>query len=176
MEPNPKKGRLFGLINIVDLLVLLALLAAAAGLVRYVASPRLAGSDAKSALTFTVRVRAVNGRMETEILKDLEAQTPANAQTKYRAQCIAGNAYVADAYVTDVAFEPYIQQVTTADGRLVDAFDPTRLDAIFTVVAQVPKNSAVLKVGPQEIRAGTGYYLKTTLLEFATTIETVDLE
>ena len=173
MEPNRKKGRLFGLINIVDLLVLLAVLAAVAGAVWYVVSPRLAGGDAKTTLTYTVRVRGLQGRMRGELEKQLEAQTPEGAQTKYRAPCIAGNDYVPDAYVIDVVFEPYVQQVPTDDGRLVDAIDPTRLDAIFTLVAVVPKNTAVIKVGPQEIRVGTGHYLKISTVEYGATIESM---
>ena len=156
------KGKLFGLINIVDLLVLLALLAAVGGLFWKGAGPTIAGSEAKIKLAFDVRVRGVHGRMEEEIRGSLEKET----------RVIAGNDVVPDAHVTGVKFEPYIQQVTTAEGRLVDAMDPTRKDAIFTVEAVV-KKAQVNKVGPQEVRAGLGYYLKTRLIEFSTVIEKV---
>jgi len=161
-----EKGRLFGLINVVDLLVLLAILAVGAGLVWKFAVPQIAGVTAQEKLTFTARVRGVHGRMEEEIRKNLEKDP----------RCIAGNDYVSGFRVTGVHFEPYIQQVTTSTGRLVDAIDPTRLDAIFTVEGMVPKNTAVLKVGPQEIRAGYGHYLKTKFIEHSAVIETVDLE
>ena len=163
-----EKGKLFGLINIVDLLVLLALLAAVGGLAWKFAAPKLiAGGDVKGTLTYTVRVRGVNGRMEQEIKRDVDRDN----------RLIAGTDYVLPyAYVTNIAVEPFVQQVTTADGRLVNATDPTRVDVIFTVEAKVSKNTAIIKVGPQEIRVGTGHYLKTKYVEYSSTIETVTLD
>ena len=163
MKKSNESGKLFGLVNIVDLIVLLAVLAAAAGLVWKFAMPKIAGSETREKVVFTVRVRGVHNRMEDEIRKSLEEDS----------RCIAGNDYVPDAFVTGVEFEPYIQQLPTADGRLVDAVDPSRLDAIFTVEAMVSKGP-VIKVGPQEIRKGLGYYLKTKYIEFSAVVEKLD--
>ncbi len=158
-----EKGKFLGLINLVDLLVIVGLLVVGLGLFWKFAGAGLTSGQADGTLTYTVRVRALNPRIETEIKKNLAIDN----------QLIAGTAYIDDAYVTDFFTEPYIIQTPTADGRLVDAVDPTRVDAVFTVTAKVAKDAPIIKVGPQEIRAGTGHFLKTKYFELASTIETV---
>ncbi|MDR0670687.1 MAG: DUF4330 domain-containing protein [Oscillospiraceae bacterium] len=160
-----EKGKLFGLINVVDLLVLLAVLLAVGGIAWRLFGHRVGElTAATTTMTYTVRVRGVHSRLETEIKKNLE----------YDNRVIAGNDFVADTRVTDVSFEPYMQQNTAADGQLVNAEDPVRLDVLFTVEATVPKNTPIIKVGTQEIRVGYGHFLKTPLLEFSSTIESVN--
>ncbi len=161
-----EKGKLFGIINVVDLLVVVALLAIIGGVGWKVLGPKVTASAPNATLTYTVRVRAINVRMQDEIRKNLDVDP----------RLIAGNDYVQSAKVTNVIFEPYKQQNPNDQGLFVDATDPTRVDAVFTVEAQVPKNTPIIKVGPQEIRAGTGHFLKTKYIEFAATIETVTLD
>ncbi|MDR1158880.1 MAG: DUF4330 domain-containing protein [Oscillospiraceae bacterium] len=159
-----EKGKLFGLINVVDLLVLLAVLLAVGGVAWRLFGHKVGElTAATTTMTYTVRVRGVHSRLESEIQKNLE----------YDSRVIAGNEFV-DARVTNVSFEPYIQQNPTDDGRLVNATDPVRLDVLFTVEAVVPKNTPIIKVGTQEIRVGYGHFLKTPLLEFSSTIESVN--
>lgn len=162
-----EKGKLFGIINLVDLLVLLAVVLAVGGVGwRLLGSKVVEAAAPKVTMTYTVRVRGVNGRMQDEIRKNLEVNN----------RIIAGNDYVSGAYVTGVEFVPFIQQNPTAEGLLVDAVDPTRVDAIFTVQATVSKEVPVYKVGTQEIRVGYGHYLKTPLIEYAATIESVSFD
>ncbi|MDR0380710.1 MAG: DUF4330 domain-containing protein [Oscillospiraceae bacterium] len=160
-----EKGKLFGLINVVDLLVLLAVLLAVGGVAWRLFGAQVSDlTAATTTMIYTVRVRAVHSRLESEIEKNLE----------YDNRIIAGNNFVDGARVTDVSFEPYIQQNPTDDGRLVNATDPARLDALFTVEAVVPKDTPIIKVGTQEVRVGYGHFLKTPLLEFSSTVESVD--
>ncbi|MDR2670101.1 MAG: DUF4330 domain-containing protein [Oscillospiraceae bacterium] len=159
-----EKGKLFGLINVVDLLVLLAILLAVGGVAWRLFGHRVSElTAATTTMTYTVRVRGVHSRLEAEIRENLE----------YDSRIIAGNDFV-DARVTGVSFEPYMQQNPTADGQLVNAEDPVRLDVLFTVEAVVSKGTPIIKVGTQEIRVGYGHFLKTPLLEFSSTIETVN--
>ncbi len=161
-----EKGKLFGIINIVDLLVLLAVLAVVGGVVWKVLAPRVSEAAGQNAtLTYIVRVRAVDARQQDRISKQIEKDP----------RLIAGNDYVAGAKVTEVSFVPYVQQNPTSTGAFFSATDPTRVDVLFTVQATVPKNTAIIKVGPQEIRMGTGHYLKTKYVENASIIEWVDL-
>lgn len=44
--------------------------------------------------------------------------------------------------------EDYVQQVTTADGRIVDATDPSKKDIIFTIETTVAEDTAA----PRSVR------------------------
>ena len=163
-----ERYKLLGIINPIDLLVLLALLGAVVGLVLRFGASDTSGDTDKVKVTYTVRVRTQNNRVENEIYKHLENE-------KDR-QLFTDEGFVPDAYIQSVNFVPSIQQGITADGRFVEAEDPTRVDAIFTIEAQVDKNAIPVKVGTQMIKIGLNHYVKTRRIEFLGNIETVNVD
>ena len=111
-----EKGKLFGIINVVDLLVLVAAIAVVAGVgyklfakqIKEVASPQVS-------LTMTVRVRGATPFLVNEVQRNSQVGK----------SLVNGNSYV-NAQITDMKIEDYNQQVTTADGRIVTATDPEK--------------------------------------------------
>ncbi len=159
-----EKGKLFGIINLVDLLVLLAVLVVAAGVIwRTMGSEISETVNPPATVTYEVRARALQARMQPEIDRLLALDT----------RVIAGSTYVDGARILSVRYEKNIATTTTAEGRIVEAEDPSRVDAIFTLEAKVDANAPVIKVGTQEVRAGISHYVKTRYFECNGPIEKV---
>lgn len=161
-----EKGKLFGLINIVDLLVLLAVIAVAGGICWKLFAPAVQEAvSPEVTMVTTMRVRGATPFFVKEF-QDNDQQGK---------QLVAGNAYVA-ATVESTAIVDYVQQVTTADGRIVDALDPSKKDIMIVVKSKVTKDTPTPKIGTQEVRAGRTFTFKTNDIETIANIEAVDFE
>lgn len=124
-----EKGKLFGLINIVDLLVLIAAVAVAAGVGYKLFAPQIKESvQPQVELTAIVRVRGATPFLVTEVERNSQVGK----------QLVSGNSYV-NGTIEDMKIEDYAQQVTTADGRIVTAVDPDKKDIVFTIKTTVPR-------------------------------------
>lgn len=160
-----EKGKLFGIINVVDLLVLVAAIAVVGGVgyklfakqIKEVASPQVT-------LTMTVRVRGATPFLVDEVERNDQVGK----------SLVSGNSYV-NAKITDMRIEDYVQQVTTADGRIVSATDPDKKDIIFTIETKVSKDTPSPAIGTQEVRAGRTYIVKTNDFETSGNIDSVDI-
>ena len=158
-----EKGKLFGLINLVDLGCILIVILLAAGL-----GWQLLGDQVQTAvaptttMTTTMRVRGVY----PYALDDFENYDFVGEKL------VMGTGFV-DAVITDVAIEPYHTQNPAADGTVLPYEDPERVDIVFTVESQVPSGSAVYKIGTQEVRMGRAFILKTDIYEASAIIESV---
>ena len=165
MKVINEKGKLFGVINIVDLLVLLAAIAIVAGVGYKLFGPQIAAAASKQVdMTVTVRVRGATPFMQKEIAR--------NSQVGKK--LVSGNEYV-NATITDMRVEDYVQQVTTADGKIVDALDGTKKDLVFTIATTVAEDAPSPKIGTQEVRAGRTFILKTNDFETTGNIDSVDI-
>ncbi|MDP4108407.1 MAG: DUF4330 domain-containing protein [Bacillota bacterium] len=163
MKIIDEKGRLFKTINIVDLLVVVALLLVVGGIVWKLFSPAVKNAVAPDVkMTSVMRVRGATPFLVNEL-----KQNPQVGK-----KLVAGNAYT-EAVITKVEFVPYVQQVTTADGKIVDALDPSKKDIMVTVEATVPKDTPAPTVANQEVRAGRTFTLKTQDFEASPIIESV---
>ena len=97
-----EKGKLFGIINVVDLLVLVAAIAVVAGVgyklfakqIKEVASPQVS-------LTMTVRVRGATPFLVNEVQRNSQVGK----------SLVNGNSYV-NAQITDMKIDDYNQQVS----------------------------------------------------------------
>jgi len=162
-----EKGKLFGIINIIDLVVILCIALVAFALIYKLGAPAAENVVApKSDMIVKMRVRGAMDYLEKEVNKHLPAGT----------RLVAGNDYIPDAEVVSVTSEPYLAGVTTADGRVVTEADPQKSDLIITVRAKQNKNDPILKIGNQEIRIGRGFIFKTQTFEINAIIETVEFD
>ena len=143
-----EKGKLFGIINVVDLLVLVAAIAVVAG-VGY----KLFAKQIK-ATPFLVNEVQRNSQVGKSLVN--------------------GNSYV-NAQITDMKIDDYNQQVTTADGRIVTATDPEKKDLVFTITTKVSKGTPAPAIGTQEVRAGRTFIVKTNDFETTGNIDSVDI-
>lgn len=160
-----EKGKLFGVINIVDLLVLLAAVAVVVGVGYKLFATQITDATATQVpMTVVVRVRGATPFLVEEVQRN--SQVGKNL--------VSGNSYTS-AVITDMQIEDYVQQVTTADGRIVNATDPSKKDIIFTIETTVPKDTASPSIGTQEVRAGRTLIVKTNDFETTGNIEMVDI-
>lgn len=161
-----EKGKLFGIINVVDLICILIVLLLVVGVGWKLLGDKVTETvSPTTSMTTTLRIRGAQDFLQDEIIR----------QDLVGDQLVAGNDYVAGAYVTSVEFVPYITQAVTDDGTIVDAEDPTKKDVIVVVESSIAVNTPILKIGTQEVRAGRTFTLKTRSFEVSASIESVEL-
>lgn len=166
MKIISEKGKVFGIINLVDLLVLLAVLAVLVGASVKLFAPKVREMASPSVtMTTVLRVRGATNFMQKELER--------NDQTGKK--LVSGNEYI-DAIIKEITVEDYIVQAITDDGVIVDAIDPTKKDVIFTVTSSVSKGTPNPKIGNQEVRAGRTLILKTNDFETIANIDSVSFE
>ncbi|MGI6181229.1 MAG: DUF4330 domain-containing protein [Agathobaculum sp.] len=159
-----EKGKLFGVINIVDLLVLLAVIAVAAGVGYKLFAPKIAEATSPQVeMTAVIRVRGATPFLVAEVER--------NSQVGKK--LVSGNEYV-NATIESMEIEDYRQQMPTADGQIVTSVDPDKKDLVFTIKTTVAKDTPAPKIGTQEVRAGRTFILKTNDFETTGNIDSVD--
>ncbi len=168
MKIIDEKGKLFGIINVVDLLVLVAVLAALGGVGYKLFKPELPDlkdvSSPNADLKMDVRVFGVM----PYIWEDLEHNSPVGERM------VAGSEFV-EGEIVDMQFEEYTQIIVTDDGRMIESRDGIRKNIIFTITAEVKKDTPVLKIGSQEVRVGRGFTVKTNSFEMNGSITSLEI-
>lgn len=151
-----RKGKLFGKLNIIDLIAIILIVAVIA-LVGYKLVSAGGGSGTGQKVVYTVKVRGVEGEVYTSIKEQLPSQLMAAEQ-------------MLDAYVTDVQATPVTEGTYTIKENadvglttLTHAY-PGTYDLIFTIEGTV-KDDLTSELGTQEIRVGKTHIVKTTTFE-----------
>lgn len=151
-----RKGKLFGKLNIIDLIAIVLIVAVVA-LVGYKLVSSGGGSATGQKVVYTVKVRGVEG----EVYESIKAQLPS--------QLMAAEQML-DAYVTDVQATPVTEGAYTikenADTGLTTLSHsyPGTYDLVFTIEGTV-KDDLTSELGTQEIRVGKTHIVKTTTFE-----------
>ena len=149
-----EKGKLFGIINIVDLIILLMVIAMVAAVATQVLGSRVqAAVSPQVECTMEVSIIGTAPRL----LREIERQDLAGEQL------VSGNEYM-NAYIEEVWFEDYITQAVRDDGIIVK------------IKTTVPKGTASPKIGSQEMRAGRTFIVKTQTFECSGTIRYVEID
>jgi hypothetical protein len=163
MKVVDEKGKLFGMLNIIDLLVIVLILAA----VIVVGVKVLGGGDetetATTRLTYTVRVTAQRAELADQLKKYVDTTTST------KDQLMAGGNMI-DAYVVDYWTEP-TQYNKISDGTVTlydsaQAEEAGLVDICFVIEADVT-NEVTNEVGTQEVRVGKSHIVKTVHMEFS---------
>ena len=163
MKVVNEKGKLFGIINPVDLIIVLAIIAVVAAVgVKFLKAPVEAVVSNKEDMYVTLRVRGA-----------MPSLVDAINQIKPGTKLVAGNDYIADTSVESVRVEPYVYTVADAKGTTVNSTDPMKKDVLVVLKSSASPDAAVIKIGNQEIRTGRGFIFKTNLVEVNATIESV---
>jgi len=160
-----EKGKLFGIINVVDLLVLLAIFAVIGGIAWQLAGDSI--SDAVAQESEMVVHMAIKGANE-------------NLWQEFERQDLLGENLIADsgvlnATITDVWLTDYEMSVNTADGEIVKSTDPSKKNIWIEVTTTVPKGTVKPSIGSQEIRAGREFIFKTVGFESNASIYYVEI-
>jgi hypothetical protein len=160
-----EKGKLFGLINVVDLIVLLLVIAVIGVMATKLLGNRVTEAVAQKVDCYAqVRVIGAHPTLVEEVQRqDLAGQ-----------RMVAGSVYI-DGTIEDVWLEDYRVQVQTDDGRIVTATDPDKKDIIFMIKFPVAPDTPNPKLGSQEVRAGRTLIVKTQTFETSGTIRYVQI-
>ncbi|MBR2521485.1 MAG: DUF4330 domain-containing protein [Oscillospiraceae bacterium] len=144
------RGKLFGVINVIDLIVLIVVILAAAALIWKIAGNRISN--------------AVTGRAEIEYVvkcSDMDSElVPAVENAEYPARLTASGSYV-DGYLKSFRYESGKEAGT--------------VDMYFTITANVPGNTITYPVGSQEVRVGKEHIVKTSFIEITGIIISMEL-
>ncbi len=163
MKVVDEKGKLFGKLNMIDLLVLILILAAAV----VVGVKVLGGGDdtdtVTTKLTYTVRVTAQNAELADRVAEYV------NTATGTKDQLMAGGNLL-DAYIVDYWTEPtQYNRMSTGSVEFYDAEAAAAaglVDICFVIEANVT-DTVTNEVGTQEVRFGKTHIVKTTHMEFS---------
>ncbi|TYP57819.1 DUF4330 domain-containing protein [Thermosediminibacter litoriperuensis] len=149
-----KKGRLFGLINIIDLMVIL-LIVAVAGRFALKAQQRPVGSAEKK-IEVVLLVKDVRDATASVIKEgDIVRETKTNN--------LLGK-------ITKVEVRPAETLVNTADGRVVSVPNPVLKDVYVTLEGSGTAGENAIVIGGTEIRIGTVLQIKTNIYSVVATV------
>ena len=153
-----EKGRLFGRINVIDLIVLVLIVAVAAVVaLKFLGKDAgIPGDNSTTQIEYTVKVPLV----QESVYEAVKAQVEAGGEG---AQLMADGAML-DAYVLDVSSEPNLVPVEMEDGTVVLSAQPGYVCANFTIRATIT-NPITQAVGTQEVRIGKSHIVKTKTFE-----------
>ena len=173
MKVVDEKGKLFGKLNIIDLLVILLLIVAVALIGWKVTRKDGASNASRTILTYTVEVEGV----DQEVYEGIKAYVPGESGIGDQ---LMANGEMVDAYVTNVTAAPHEGGLTMTDVNGTTMTFPVEgddtLDLTFTIQANVV-NSVTNEVGTQEVRIGKSHIVKTVHFELNNgTITTCEAE
>ena len=153
-----EKGRLFGKINIVDLIVILVIVIAAVVVGMKFLGGSGNGNSAinpnKTPVRYTVLVEGV----EPEVYENIQKYIP--GQLMASGEMLDGHVVAVEA----VEGRTHTATVDTADGTLEIPVNSGKLDLIFTIECNVV-NSITTEIGTQEVRVGKTHTVKTDKFE-----------
>lgn len=159
-----KDGKVFGKINIIDLLVLiLAVVVVAAVALKMTGHLGAAVPEVGTNITYTVRVE----RIDKEVYENAKSFIDAAKAAGKTGDQLMSNGARLSAYVTDVTAVPTPQKVEMAVGGTYVGFSAggnDLLDLTFTVEGYVANNTKT-ELGSQEVRVGKSHIVKTTHFE-----------
>lgn len=161
-----KDGKLFGKINIIDLLfaVLIVGIAAAVALKM---SGRLGAAvpEVGTNITYTVQVENV----DKTVYENIQSFIDDAVQAGKPGDQLMSNGACLPAYITSVTATPVDDEVVmSVGGNYISAVvpDSEKVDLIFTVEGYVANNTKT-ELGSQEVRVGKSHIVKTTHFELS---------
>ena len=154
------KGKVFGLINIIDLLAIL-LIVAVVGRFTLKQNQKSAGAVAKN-IEVVVHVKEVRDATANVVkVGDIVKETKSNA--------VLGK-------VTNVEIKPSDTLVETSDGRVVVCPNPVYKDMYITVVGSGSAGDNAIVLGSNEIRVGITLQLKTNMYSVTSTVMSIKVQ
>lgn len=155
MKLIDEKGRIFGKLNVVDLLVVLVIIALVATVVVRFTSSKL-------------NANGLNPTVEDEycyVTAFASLQVPEVAQSLNIGDHIVVGGKYTDAEIVDVKVAPAAYVGVNTEGKAVYSEHPLWKDITVTIKEKVNPSNITLKVGGQEARVGFNYIIKTQTVE-----------
>ncbi|MCW2278837.1 DUF4330 domain-containing protein [Heliophilum fasciatum] len=152
------RGRWFGLINPLDLVVLVAIVALVFGLATKT-------KNIVSTTTTEVQFEGFFKKVHPELVAGLNTNE----------KLVAGGVFVEDARVESIRVVPSRTSQTNAQGETVVSDDPHYKDVYVVIRGTSKSATADLKVGNQEIKAGKEYWYKTQTMNLQGIVDSVKI-
>lgn len=159
-----EKGRLFGVINIIDLMVLVIILVAAGGVYYVRFWPGRAASTRGEPRTIEAVVLVQNVRMATVNVIKVGDKVRESKTNTFLAEVVAIDVKPSEVFVQ----EP--------DGRFVESTSTTKKDIYITLRGPGTVSENAIVLNGQEIRIGTRIAIKTNLYAVETTAMGITLK
>ena len=154
-----EKGKLFGLINIIDLGVLLVILVIVAGGIWYVKRDAPVQIVNTKDYYVTLKTEA----QPVEVLDALEIGD----------RFYYGSSFL-DVTITDIKFEPAKIDVQTAEGDIVVKPHPELKDIYVTVCVKSPANEPMIYIAQTHATVGKSIALKTDRVEVVSVVTKIE--
>lgn len=164
-----EKGKLFGKVNIIDLIVLALILAVAVvvGLKLIGRGQGLPAEGTSTGINYTVVTTSVTQEVYESVVAEM-------AKGGDSVTLMANGAMLTGSYVKSISAEPHKEAVQCADGSIVLTEEPGLVDITFDIHAVI-SNPITQAVGTQEVRVGKPHIVKTKTYEITNgTILTVE--
>lgn len=150
-----EKGKLFGLINIVDLIVLVIIIALAGGIGYRLCSSKVNANGANP----------TSEKEEIYVTLSSSLVVPEVAKSLHAGDKLVANNALTDAEIVSVTTKPADYVSTNSDGEAVLTEHPLWEDVTVVIKDKVSPSNVILKVGGQEARVGYSFILKTQTVE-----------
>lgn len=161
-----ERGKLFGLINLVDFVLLLVIILGVVAVgYKVLEKPIQEVVKQEVPVTVTLRVRGAMPFLVDEMLEKIETGD----------RLVSGNGFD-NAEVISVEAIPYEYTDFSSDGVGVYVTDPAKSDVIIKVKSYGVEDAAIFKIGTQEVRTGRGFNFKTNRFEIDSIIESVEFD
>lgn len=162
MKLIDEKGRLFGKLNIIDLVVVVLILFLAAAVGYKVVSPKVATSP------------TAQGEVTAVVKCTFRSDSVVNS-IKVGQQLVYGTDFIPDAYITDVKSNPADYVTTDSQGKIHIEKHPVLKDIYVTIKVKTNTNAPILKVGTQDLCEGKKFTLKTQTTEIDGSVENLTI-
>ncbi len=154
------KGKLFGLINIIDLLVILAVLLVAGG-AYYKLKMQNSGQGAAKTVTVTVIAPGIRPEMLTNV--------------KVGDKMVSGDSFT-NFVIKKVEIKPAYMISVDSAGQRVASYDPYLKDMFVTLEGKTVISGGTIRLGGQDIKSNKEFFVKSLDYELKGLVMSVDIE
>ncbi|ADQ45766.1 hypothetical protein Calkro_0894 [Caldicellulosiruptor kronotskyensis 2002] len=159
MKIVDQKGKLFGIINIVDLILIVLIVAIA-----WVGFAKISSHTKSSENTPQNEFVEIKPG-EAIINVKIPLVDPAMAQSLHKKDYLVTGDTLTKSYIQDIQIKDGIYERTSSDGKIVVATHPYKKDVYLTIYGYVTLQGATIKLDKQTVRVGKTFYVKTRTTE-----------
>ncbi len=166
MKLIDEKGKLFGKLNIVDLVVAVIIIALVAAVVVRFTSSKL-------------NANGLNPASEDQycyVTAYASLQVPEIAEALHVGDHVVASGKYTDAEIVDIKVEPAAYVGVDSEGKAVYSEHPLWKDITVVIKEKINPSDITIKVGGQEARVGYSYIIKTQTVEANAKIRGVEFK
>ncbi len=164
MKLMDKKGRLFGIVSIMDLLIIIVVIAIGfVGYTKFIKEP--SGNSGAQSNKKEIYIVAEAYRQDANVVASIKEGDELVSKNKYQEGKIE--------YV-EIRDNDYV--ATDKDGNLIAAKNPLEKTIEVGITCQANVSGPYIDSGNQEIKVGLGYYIKTSKGEIHGVVKEIRLD